>query len=207
MTIADWWRALLDEGQDSYGAYEWGLGLALLVGFALFALLPGVAWLAAILFWGLVLAGLWYARELEVQRLAVLGKRRFWATAGLKLTWFVLEWCLLWALAALWVAGARGWRTRPGWADGPLVALLVLGGYFLSLGLKLRLRRWIWLGAALSLLAALTPALPGLREHLHLSTALLGGAALLIAGLAGRGAYEHERRTRGEGIVPNTPVD
>ncbi|MFH1086887.1 MAG: hypothetical protein V1772_14150 [Chloroflexota bacterium] len=197
MAIWRWFEDVLAEGQDSYGAYEWGLGLALMAGLALFVLLPGLAWLAAVFFWALVIAGLWYARELEVQRLAVLGKRRFWATPGLRLTWMVLAWCLLWTALALWVAHARGWRQRAGWADGPLLAMLLLSSYFASLGVKLRVRRWTCVGAVLALWAALVPALPGLRNHLHLSMALLGGGTLLIAGMAGRLAYERERRTRG----------
>jgi hypothetical protein len=102
---------------------------------------------------------------------------------------------------ALFVAHARGWHHLDGWADGPMLALLLLGLYHLGLGAKLNLGRWVYLGLALCVLAVVISGVPWLRQRMHLATAILGGGALLLSGHVGRRSYALRRRAmqRGRG--------
>jgi hypothetical protein len=193
MRLMNWLEEAQAEGHDTYGAYEWALGIALLVGLSLFALLPA-SWLAALFFWALILAALWYGRELELQQLARLGHRRPWGSLSLRLTWLTLAWSLVWSLLALAFAHARGFDRLPGWADGPLVALLVLGLYHLGLGAKLNLGRWVYVGLALCVAVVLVTSVPFLRQHMHPAAGVLGGGALMLSGHLGRRSYAQQRR-------------
>ncbi|MBN1402654.1 MAG: hypothetical protein JXA74_17570 [Anaerolineae bacterium] len=193
MRLVEWLEEAQTDGQDTFGAYEWALGIALLVGMSLFALLPA-GWLAALFLWALILAALWYGREVELHQLVRMGRRRYRDSLSMGLPWLALAWSLIWTLLALAFAHARGFHRLPGWADGPLAALLLLSLLHLGLGAQLNVGRWVYLGLALCALAVLVPALPPLRAHMHLAVGLLGGAALLLSGYVGRRSYARERR-------------
>jgi hypothetical protein len=74
----------------------------------------------------------------------------------------------------------------PGWRDGPILLVLILATYHLTLGVKMLLRRWIGLGTVLVLWSVLIPSVSLLRERIFLAVALLVGGALLISGYQGR---------------------
>ena len=192
MRVVVWLEGALELGHDTFGAYEWSLGIALLVGFLLFALLPA-QWLAGLFLVALVAAALWYGRQVEFLRLGRLGERPRQGILELRITWMAVGWALLWSLLALGLARSQGWNRLSGWSDLALLALLVLGLSYLGLGARLGLERWVYLGLALAVLAVVIPATPWLRERSFLATSLLAGTMLLVCGYLGRQVYQRLR--------------
>ena len=185
--LKGWVSKALAEGHDSYGAYEWPLGGAIFVGYAIAewqsAARPGLVSLA---FYFLLALALWEGSRVEQEQLRALGRRRFRGTLALRLTWILLVGALAFACLLIGFAHARTWNWLEGWHDGPIVLTLVLGLYSLSTGLKVGVRRWILLGVVLCGLAAVLPVIPGLRFRLYFVTGLLLGAALVGSGMYGR---------------------
>ena len=186
------------EGHDSFGAFELTLGCAVLLGCPLFVVLCKMPWLAWAVFCGLLIAVLWGGHRLESRYLRMLGRRRSRGTLLLRITWLVLAWALLWTYLLIRLAHARAWNwLLPGWADGPIMLMLVLGLYYLAIGVKVGVRRWVVLGLTLSMMAVLIPGLSLLRDMLYLSTGLFAGGALLISGYRGQQVFWERRRTAG----------
>ncbi len=163
------------------------MGAAVLLGYLFRALLPRIAWLGNTILSVLMLCALWYGHRLEIRWLRSLGRRRIRGTLFLRVTWLVLLWSFLWSYVLLLFARALAWDVQiPGWRNGPLLLTLTLALYHLTMGVKMSLRRWIWLGAVLVLWAVLIPGVPLLRERMFVSIALLVGGALLVSGHWGR---------------------
>jgi hypothetical protein len=173
--------------------------MAVLAGFLLMHALWRLPWLALPLFWALVGLSLWYGRQLDLTRAYAVGRRQARSLVSLPTTWISATWALILTGALLWWARTRGWNALPGWADGPLFALLVLGFYHLGAGVRANVARYVYLGLCLCLLAVLISAVGPLRERIYLSTAVLGGGALLLSGLLGRRAFVRDLRQRWHG--------
>jgi hypothetical protein len=190
--MAGWLEHVRAEGHDNYGSYELALGVAVFVSQLLLSILRESTWLTKAVLWLLLIPGLAYAQRTEWRRLYSLGRRRFRTTPLLWSTWLSLGVSLLCGYLLLEFADVRTWSWALWWRRGPLMLLLTLGGWFASLGVKARVRRWVLLGLVLSAWAVLIPFVPFLRARFHFSTALLAGGALLLSGYCGYARYlEH----------------
>jgi hypothetical protein len=183
--VGRWLARALDEGQESFGAYEITLGAAVLAGLLV------AWWLRERPVWGGILMGLgllaalYGGNRLERDYLYTLGRRRFRGTLSLRITWLTVAYAFILGLVLVGLASARGWDAASGWLDGPMLLVLTLGLYHLALGLKVGVRRWIWLGLILCGLAVLIPGVPVLREDMRVVTAVLAGPILVGSGLIG----------------------
>ena len=189
MGIGWWLQRAQQEGHDSFGAFEWTLGLALVVGYTASALLQKLPWLGGLMLWVLCVVALWHGHGMEMHRLGSLHRRRARGTLSVRITWLALAWAVLWSILVLRLAHARAWTLEEGWHDGPIQAVMILGLYHLALGVKLGVARWVYLGLFLSILAVALPGVPLLRRNLYLATAILAGGALLISGYRGRQTF------------------
>ncbi len=189
-SLRDWLAEVLDEAQDTLGAYELTLGGAMLLGYLLMWWLRARPGWGLGLLWLLSVVGLWVGALLEENQFRRLGRRRFRGTLYRRISWLVLVGALVLAGLLVWFAHARAWNDLAGWHDGPVWMLLTLSFYHLALGLKTGTRRWVWLGSALCVLAIALPGVAALRSRLYVATALLGGGSLLAAGLVGRLRFE-----------------
>ena len=194
MDVEDWVSEVLDEVQDSLGAYELTLGGAVFVGYVVLWLLRAHAGWGLALLYALCLGALWLGARLENLQFHELGRRRFRGTLYRRVTWLVALAAFLLAQMLIGLAHARAWNTLPGWHDGPIVMMLTLGLYHLALGLKTSTLRWTCLGAALCVLAVLLPGVSALRDKLYFTVGLLAGGSLLAAGLVGRALFMREAR-------------
>jgi hypothetical protein len=162
-------------------------------------------WLRERPVWGAILCAmlaivaLWGGARLERHYLYGLGQRRFRGTLGLRITWLVLLCALVLSLLVVALAGARGWNADAGWHSGPLIIILTLGLYHLSLGFRLRIGRWICLGLLLCGFAILIPGVAALRQRLHVVTAVLAGPAMLASGLLGHLSFRRQS-SRADGL-------
>ncbi len=201
--LAHWLNRAQWEGQDDYGIYELTMGVALLLAFLFFALLPRVTLLTSLPMYVLLAAAAWYGSVLEHRQLRTLGRRRARGMLSLGITWVTLAQSLL--LAGLLLGGAHlaGWSHVRGWSDGPLLVALVAGLQNVSQGARLGIRRRLWLGLALCAFAVPLAGLPALRERLFLSTAVLVGGGQVLSGLIGRQALQ--QRLRRDGYTPSAP--
>jgi hypothetical protein len=182
-----WLRRFQAQGHDTFGAFELTIGAAVLFSYLVRAVLPDVTWLGGMVFYLSMIGALWYGHRLETRSLRILGRRRVWGTLFLRSTWLVVFWSFLWSYALLLFAHALAWDVQiPGWRDGPILLVLILATYHLTLGVKMLLRRWIGLGTVLVLWSVLVPSVSLLRERIFLAVALLVGGALLISGYQGR---------------------
>jgi len=188
----DWLAEVLEEGQDSLGAYELTLGGAVFLGYLM------LWWLRAHAGWGLMLVymlcvvSLWLGARLEQMQFHALGRRRFRGTLYRRLTWLVALGAFILAWILIGLAHARAWNTLPGWHDGPILLTLSLGLYHLAMGLKTNTPRWTYLGGVLCALAVIMPAAVPLRDKLYFVTALLAGGSLIASGLVGRLQFMRE---------------
>jgi len=187
--MGKFWARLQAEGHDDFGAYDLPLGLALLVSYALLGLLNKGMWVGAVLWWIGVCVALWKGHEIEIARVWDLGRRRHRGTLSIRLTWIALLWSFFLAMLAVRLSHARALHTLVGWHDGPLVLLLTFGLFNLATGCKASIGRRVYLGLLLCAIAVLVVGVPLLRTHLHWSTAILGGGALLLSGYVGRRVY------------------
>ena len=189
MDFSGWVRQLESEGQDSYGAFEFPLGVTVIVGYLLLTLLGKAPWWAVFLYAVLGIVALGVGHQLEGKQHRDAGRRRARGTLLLRVTWIIAFWCLLWVLLLLFVASARGWTEIPGFHGGAVALGLILGLYALCFGLKNRLIRTTCTGAVLVLWSALVPAIGVLRDKAFLSYALLIGGTLLLSGFLGRRSW------------------
>jgi hypothetical protein len=197
MDLRDWLAEVLEEGQDSLGAYEMTLGGAVFVGYIALWWLRAHAGLGLALLYVLCAAALWMGARLEQMQFHELGRRRFRGTLYRRFTWLVALGAFVLAWLPIGLAHARAWNLLSGWHDGPIVLMLTLGLCHLALGLKTNTLRWTCLGGALCALAAIIPAVAPLRDKLYFVTGLLAGGSLLAAGLMGRLRYLREARAAG----------
>jgi hypothetical protein len=182
-----WLRRFQAKGHDTFGAFELTIGAAILFSYLVRTVLSDVVWLGSVIFYLSMAGALWYGHRLETRSLRTLGRLRVWGTLFLRFTWLVVLWSFLWSYALLLFAHALAWDVQiPGWRDGPILLVLILAMYHLTLGVKMLLRRWIGLGAVLILWSVLVPSVPFLRQRMFLTVALLVGGALLISGYQGR---------------------
>jgi hypothetical protein len=184
--IVPWFVRAQAEGFDNLGAFELTLGAAVLLSYLFYAVLTRVTTFATLVFWILLVAALWYGNRLESRQLHALGRRRLRGTLFLGITCLTLGLALLLGLLLIGLAHARAWSRIPHWADGPLLFALVSGLYHLSQGLRLGVRRWLYLGGVLCGLAVIIPGVPFLRAYMYLVSALLIGGSLLISGYFGQ---------------------
>jgi len=187
---AAWLARAGTEGQDDYGAYSLPIGGAIVLGYLLLALLPRVTTLTNLVLYVLIVAATWYGSQVDYRQLQSLGKRRARGTLLLGASWVTFLLAALLAGLLLLFARGRGWNHLGGWQDGPIFVTTVSALTKLSHGLRLRVRRRIIFGLLLSGLVVLLPAVPLLREHLFLATALLSGGALILSGVLGRRDYQ-----------------
>jgi len=196
--LAGWLNRTQWEGQDDYGIHELTAGVALVAGFAFFALLPRVTLWTSLPLYALLAAGAWYGGVLETRQLRALGRRRARGMLDLPITWVTLALALALSGLALALAHSAGWADVVGWSDGPLLLTLTSGLANVSQGVRLSIRRRQVLGAVLCGVAVLLPGAALLRTHLFVSTAVLTGGAHVLSGLAGQAALR--RRLRRDGI-------
>jgi len=177
------------EGRDNYGVYDLTIGVALVVGFTLFALLPRVGGLAPVVLLILIGAAAWYGSRLEYRQLGSLGHRRARGTLLLGITWVTLLLSGVLGLMVLGVAHLQGWHLLPGWQDVPIYTTVVTALNHLAHGVRLGIRRRLIMGSALCAVVVLLPGVPVLRQNLYLSTAVLTGCLEVVGGLLGRRDY------------------
>jgi hypothetical protein len=194
----DWLYEVLEEAQDSLGAYELSLGTAVFVGYVVLWWLRSVAGLGLVVLYLLCVAAMWTGARLEQIQFHTLGKRRFRGTLYRRVTWVVAAGAFVLAWIPIGLAHARAWNTLPGWHDGPIVMMLTLGLYHLAMGLKTNTPRWTYLGAALCAFTVIVPGIEPLRSKLYFSTGLLAGGSLVAAGLLGRLRYLRETQAAKE---------
>ncbi len=184
--LAGWLNRVQWEGQDDYGIYELTVGVAILLSFSFFSLLPRVTLLTSLPLYVLLLAAAWYGSVLEQRQLRALGRRRARSMLQLGITWVTLALAALLAGLVLAAAHLAGWADVRGWSDGPLLMTLVLGLQSASQGARLRIGRRLVLGLALCAFAVLLAAIAPLREHLFPATAVLTGGAQVLSGIYGQ---------------------
>jgi len=195
MGLSQWFSRVAAEGHDSYGAFEWPLGLAILLGFGLCALVGVGLWVWFFL-WFLIFLALYYGHRLERQSLRMLGLRRRRGTLTLRITWLLLTWVLFWAEALLLFARARGWALDS--MSIPLFLPLIIGGYYLSLGIKARVKRWLVLGGMLVLWVGVAPGFSWFARYPYFLSGTVAGGMLLLSGWLGRRAFRRQALSRGQ---------
>ncbi|MBC7235954.1 MAG: hypothetical protein H5T69_08935 [Chloroflexi bacterium] len=194
MGIWVWLQEAQSEAHDHYGALSIPLGVALGLGGVALELLTRLRWLAWALFIGMLVLALWVGHDWERSQARALGRARTRETLLLRSTWVVLLWCLLWSYLLLLLADARGWSAHAGWLDLPILMMLLIATYHLTMAVLISVGRWLLLGLVVAALAVILPAVPALRAHLWLVAGALVGLALVISGLEGRRALARRLR-------------
>ena len=196
MDLTDWAARQRAAGQDSHGAFELPLGIAVIIGYLLLALLGKAPWWAVLVFLLLGVVGLGFGHRAEARQLKTLGRRRVRGTLLLGATWLLGLWSFFWVCVLLLFARARAWDRMPGWHEGVMGVSLLLGIYSLAFGIKKSLRRQQFTGIALIIWAVVLPAVGVFRERAYLASAVFLGLVLVVSGALGQRSLRRHLASR-----------